>query len=161
MTDTISRIRNLADGIDVETIAHAALQYAEASILTLSGVATDTRILSMAKRHEGMTDLLGTACLTFAGARSILQRVSDGASDDARVAYRMIDVAAAEVGTVLTTLGAWYIAAHLPGTMRDLKSLDVDPLATVERAMGRGFPLNEYVRMLDEGTSIERFLARR
>jgi hypothetical protein len=45
--------------------------------------------------------------------------------------------------------------------VRDLKSLDVDPLAIVERAMGRGFPLNEYVRMLDKDTSIERFLARR
>lgn len=145
MTDTIPRIRSLADGIDAEMVAHAALQYAEASILTLSGVATDMRIVSMAKRHEGMTDLLESACLILAGARSILQRVSDGASSDAKVAYRMIDTAASDVGAALTTLGAWHVAAHLPRTVRDLKSLDVDPLATVEHDMGQGFPLNEYV----------------
>lgn len=161
MTDTISRIRSLADGIDAEMVACAAMQYAEGSILTLSGVATDGRILSIAKRHEGMTDLLESACLILAGARSILQRVSDGTSADARIAYRMIDTAGSDIGTALTTLGAWMVAAHLPGTQRDLKSLDVDPLAIVERAMGRGFPLKEYVRMLDEDTSIERFLARR
>ena len=161
MNDTISRIRRVADGIDAEMVARAAMQYAEASILTLSGVATDMHIVSMAKRHEGMTELLGSACLTFEGARSILRRVSDGASADARVAYRMIDVAASEVGTALTTLSAWNLAAHLPRTGRDLDTLDADPLRTVERAMGRGFPLNEYVRMLDEDTPIERFLARR
>jgi hypothetical protein len=158
MTDTLSKLRADSVVVDEAMLAAAGLQYAEITIQTLVGVLTDLAVAKEAKKHEGMTDLIGTAVEIMNAARSILHRVSDGSSEHALVAYRMLQVSDGHVSTVLSTTRTWGLAVKRPGTLRNLEKLDADPLATVERAMARPFGMKRYVRMLSGETTLEDFV---
>lgn len=160
MADTISTLRAASRGIDHDMLARAAIQYAQGSILTLSGVATDPRIVCEAEKHDGMADLLGTAASILAAARTILHGVSEGDGDQAVVAYRMVEIAMSHIGDVVLATQTFGHAVGLTAAVRDLAALDADPLATVERALGRGFSLKRYVDLLEGDGDIERFLRR-
>lgn len=158
MSDAISKLRSLSTTIDDAMLARAALQYAEGTILTMTGVATDLVVVGVAEQHEGMNDLLATAVAIMNAARSVLHGVEDGSCDHAVVAYRMIGVALDHMEEVLDTTGLWQRVAGRHGTLRDLEALRADPLATVERSMKRDFPLERYVEMLNGDMALETFL---
>jgi len=158
MTDTLSQLRTGSVAIDETMIAAAALQYAEITIQTLIGVCTDLAIAKEAEKHDGMTDLIGAAVEIMSAARSILHGVSDGSSDHAVVAYRMLQVSDKHVTEILSTTRTWSLAARRPGTLRDLDAVHNDPLASVERALGHCFRLEDYLRVLNGGMTLERFV---
>lgn len=158
MSDPISKLRSLSTTIDDAMLARAALQYAEGTILTMTGVATNLVVVAVAERNDGMSDLLGAAVAIMNAARSVLHGVEDGSSDHAVVAYRMIGVALEHMDEVLETTGLFQRIAEGPGTLRDLEALRTEPLGTVEREMKRGFPLARYVDLLNGNMDVEAFL---
>jgi hypothetical protein len=158
MTDTLSQLRASTVVVDEAMVAAAALQYAEITIQTLVGVCTDLAIAKEAERHEGMTDLIGAAVQIMSAARSILHGVSDGSSEHAVVAYRMLEIADKHVMEILSTTKTWMLAAKRPGTLRDLELCLRDPFTTVTQAMKGDFALKDYVRLLGGDITFDHFM---
>ncbi len=143
----------------------AAMQYAITTIRTLSGVCSDLSIRSMSKSFPGVDDLLDECLDVLRDADAILHGQSDPASAASIDAYRQIErmsLMTSPFGRAITEMGAWLIAARLPGTRRNLDAFGEDPIGSLEKRYGEMcFNLKTYLNALDGGTPAERFPFRR
>ena len=141
--------------ITQDVLDRAAFQYAQITIRTLGGVATDLSVRAMSKGFPEADALLDECVDAMRDAEAILHGQSDFGSAACIDAYRTVQAAQQPFGKAIRIMDAWRFAAMLPGTLRDLTAFDDDPIAMLEARFDRYFTLKGYLAIRDAGKKAE------